>query len=192
MIIWTPRMLAAQKFFRAAHDSIGHIRKYSRVPYWNHTERTMALLSTITQDEDLLIGQLGHDYIEDVVPKNSDYTIEMVYNRFGARATSHIIDLTDVYDYASYPNMNRAVRKRHERARLAQIPISSKNGKLVDIIDNTEDIVKNDKNFARVYLREIYLLLLVLKDGDEDTYKAAMNQVLLSIQSLNMGIPMEN
>jgi (p)ppGpp synthase/HD superfamily hydrolase len=189
MIIWTPRLLRARDFARKAHDSIGHIRKYSRVPYWHHTERTMARLSIITQDEDLLIGQLFHDIIEDIYPKNSDYSPDAILNLFGARATSHMLDLTDVYTKEAYPYFNRKQRKELEVMRLALVPIMSKNGKLVDNIDNTEDILHGDKGFARTYLKEIYELLQVLKDGDKEAWQEAMKQVLAGFLELEITIP---
>jgi len=148
MITWTPRLLKARNFAREAHNSIGQIRKYSREPYWHHPERTMELLSLITQNEDYLIGELFHDIIEDVFPKNPYYSIKLIENLFGYVVANHVIDLTDVYTKENYPTWNRATRKEFERARLGAIQISSKNGKLVDIIDNTEDIVKNDRNFS--------------------------------------------
>ncbi len=191
MINWTPRLLKARDFARKAHDSIGQIRKYSRDPYWTHPERTMAHLSTLTQDEDLLIGQLFHDIIEDVTPKNPDYNLELIRELYGDRVVAHVVDLTDVYTKEAYPNWNRATRHRFERARLAQISASSQNGKLVDIIDNTSSIVINDKEFAKTYLKEIYLLLLLLKNGDPATHAEALAQVVEGLNELKIQLPVE-
>jgi hypothetical protein len=192
MINWTPRLLRARDYFRGAHDSIGQIRKMTRVPYWHHTERTMASLSLITQDEDLLIGQLGHDTFEDVWPKNTDYSPNAVLNLFGARTTSYILDLTDVYTSEAYPLFNREKRKELEMIRLSRVPVMSKNGKIVDIIDNSADILLNDKKFARTYIKEIFTLLQVLKDGDQQAWNEAMEQVINGFKQLEMQLPIIN
>lgn len=188
MIVWTPKLIDAQRFFREAHDSIGQIRKYTREPYWTHTEWTMERLSWITSDESYLIGQLGHDFWEDVVPKNPAYYARMVLERYGEVAFNHMRDLTDVYTKEAYPTWNRAKRHAHEKERLATIPISSKNGKIVDLIHNTQSIVAHDKDFAKVYLKEKYLLLQVLKDGDKEAWDFAYNQVLEGISLLGLDI----
>lgn len=194
MIIWTRRLLEARDFFREAHDSIGQIRKYSRDEYWTHTERTTATFSTTFRypdyNEDLLIGQLGHDYVEDVVPKNAAYTTEMVLERFGPLATSHMLDLTDVYTAEAYPLLNRKKRKELERIRLSKVPIKSKDGKVSDIADNTSSIVENDENFARIYLQEIHALMLVLEGGDKVLYDEVYAQVIDGMKKLNLDIPM--
>lgn len=188
MIIWTPNLLDARAFFRGAHDSIKQIRKYTGEPYWTHTEWTAERLSLITQDEGRIIGQLGHDFDEDVVPKNPAYYAKMVLERYGEIAYQHMKDLTDVYTKEAYPKWNRAKRHAYERDRLANIPIPSKNGKIVDLIHNTQSIVAHDKDFAKVYLKEKYLLLQVLKDGDKEAWDFAYNQVLEGIALLGLDI----
>lgn len=188
MIIWTKRLLSARDLARKAHDSVGQIRKYTREPYWTHTEWTMERLSEITQDEDRLIGQLFHDMAEDVSPKNPDYPPQLVLEQFGNVAYHHMIDLTDVYTKEAYPTWNRAKRHEHEKNRLALIPIPSKNGKLADLIHNTHSIVAHDKNFAKVYLKEKYALLQVLRDADKQAWEEAMNQVIEGCELLNLDI----
>lgn len=189
MIKWTTRLLNARDFFRGAHDSIGQKRKYSGAPYWVHTEETAETLSEITSNEDFIIGELGHDYGEDVVPFNSKYTMQMAHDLFGATAYQHIFDLTDVYTKEAFPQYNRAQRKEMERNRLGGVRVTSKNGKLADILSNTGDIVTNDPNFAKTYIREIYMLLLELRGSDQNLYQRAMNQVLEGIQKLKLDIP---
>ena len=49
--------------------------------------------------------------------------------------------------------------------------------KLADVIDNTMDIVRNDKGFARKYVPEMEALTSVLKEGDPELYSRAVREV---------------
>nr|DAH57188.1 MAG TPA: HD domain-containing protein [Caudoviricetes sp.] len=50
---------------------------------------------------------------------------------------------------------------------------NSKTIKLADLISNSRSIVKHDKDFARVYIKEKELLLDVLTEGDTTLYAMA-------------------
>ena len=55
-MIDTPHIAAARAFARAAHDSIGHKRKYTGDPYWTHTERVAAIVAEHGGSEDMTIA----------------------------------------------------------------------------------------------------------------------------------------
>lgn len=185
-IIWTERLVYAKGWFRDAHDSIKQVRKYTGEPYWVHTEWTMEKLAWLTNNENRLIGQLGHDFWEDVVTKNPNYKAEQVLELFGEEAYTHMKDLTDVYTSEAFPQYNRATRKGLEVKRIALVPVMSKNGKLADLIHNTDSIVNHDANFARIYLLEKWNMLKVLQEADRGFLAEATEQVKEGSRLLNL------
>lgn len=70
---------------------------------------------------------------------------------------------------------NRKVRKEVDRQHIAKASPRAKTIKLADLIHNTENIVANDKGFAKVYLAEKRLLLEVLTEGDVTLWNRAKN-----------------
>jgi len=153
-------------FFRQAYDSVNLKRKYTGVNYWTHTENVANLVSKIFKDNDnMYIAALAHDYEEEVSIKNKDYSRQKVTENFGKRVTYLMVELTDVYTHEAFPMFNREQRKKLEAARISCISNDAKNIKLCDIIDNTKDIVENDKDFAVVYLTEKWQLLKALFRG---------------------------
>lgn len=152
-------------FGRGAHDSINQKRKYTGEPYWVHTENVADLAYKVTKDKDIFTAAILHDSAEDIFPKNKDYSYSLLQQKFGKRVVSLVAELTDVYTHEAFPMFNREQRKKLEAARIACISNDAKNIKLCDIIDNTKDIVENDKDFAVVYLREKWRLLKALFRG---------------------------
>jgi (p)ppGpp synthase/HD superfamily hydrolase len=168
--------------FRVAHDSIKHKRKYSGLPYWTHTERVAELVLSVTDTEtdmgkSMVIAALGHDLLEDVAPVNPEYSLEWLVRHFSHDVASMIFQLTDVFTKQDYPHLNRAQRKQLENERLGQIWPEAQTIKLADLADNTEDILSNDKNFAKVYLREKDLLIPLLSGGNKKMWDMAKNSV---------------
>lgn len=182
---------AIKQFFRGAHESINQKRKYSGKPYFTHLENTYSIAVATRQPVTVQIAMLGHDFCEDVLPQNPNYTLEMVREVVGDEVLGIIIDLTDVYTKAAYPHLNRRARHRLEVERLAKIPIRSKNAKLIDLIDNTHDIVfvhheyPEARGFAPVYLRETQELLTHFADADFGLFSRAVEQVNQGLELLN-------
>lgn len=165
----------AREFCRKAHDSIGHKRKYTGEPYWNHTEKVASLVfkycfSRVSPQmlHTMIKAAFGHDLIEDVTPVNSFYSEDYILAFFGEDTFALIKDLTDVYVKESFPHMNRKDRKSFEADRLAIIRTESKIIKLCDLEDNTSDITKQDKNFARIYLKEKSHILKLMMEQDDN------------------------
>jgi guanosine-3',5'-bis(diphosphate) 3'-pyrophosphohydrolase len=174
------RVEKAAKFFRDAHDSIGHKRKYTGVPYWHHTEEVMRIVKEVNDSENVLIAALGHDCLEDVWPINPKYSFEVINKEFGNQVACLIYELTDRYTSNAFPGMNRKIRKLHERARMKTMSDEAKTIKLADLIDNTKDIVKHDPNFAKVYMAEKISIMTeeCLKGGNHTLHIACLIQVL--------------
>lgn len=149
-------------FGRAAHDSIGQTRKYTGEPYWTHTERVAGILidslidlyGIVGFDTDMVAGLLLHDVVEDVFPKNPDYSLKRIYNEFGPVIAGYVHDLTDVYTKEAFPQYNRRQRHEQERIRMCLINDKSKVMKACDIRDNTEDISLSNPGYAKSYIPE--------------------------------------
>jgi (p)ppGpp synthase/HD superfamily hydrolase len=168
----------AQSFARDAHDSIGQTRKYEGGPYWAHTERVADMVRAGGGDEAMICAAYLHDVLEDVTPKNSRYSLDLINAFFGSDITALVIELTDVWTSEANPTLNRKMRKALECERLARVSNRAKFIKLCDLIDNTDSIAKHDPGFARVYLAEKAELLKVLRcPMAENLWAVAMEQV---------------
>jgi (p)ppGpp synthase/HD superfamily hydrolase len=147
----------ARRYAQRAHDAIDHRRKYSGRPYTEHLARVAARVAEITSDPAAVAAAWLHDVVEDTPSTHAE-----IEREFGPRVAELVHALTDV-DKASG---NRTARKAADRARLAQAPALAHTVKLADLIDNADDIARNDPHFARVFLREMGALLDVLTAGD--------------------------
>lgn len=195
----------AQDFAHRAHDSIQQKRKYSGLPYWVHTddvaERGKGALERqgIYQPdiiERAVAGYHMHDVWEDVFPelkrqgRMDEYiALQDEFNAFPALSKQITIELTDVFVKEAYPQLNRDERHERERERLGGISVLGKTGKLSDLIGNTISIVAEDKDFARVYLKEKFALLPYLADGAPELLQIASMQVVAGFHQLGLDLP---
>lgn len=162
----TPRIQRAIDYGRAAHDSIKQVRKYSGEPYWVHTEAVAETVASVGGTEDMIIAALLHDVLEDVFPLNPYFNRQDIKDTFGENVLKLVEELTDQYTKETHPHLNRAQRKFKENERIAKDSPEAKTIKLADLLDNTKSIVENDKDFARVYIREKEELLHFLTEGN--------------------------
>lgn len=152
-------ILEAYGFAKAAHESIGQVRKYTKEPYINHPVEVMEILWDCgIRDPEVMQAALLHDVVEE-----TRFSLVALWH-FGKFVRGMVGDLTDI----SLPHHgNRAERKRIDRDHISRGMPSSKTIKLADMISNSRSIVKHDPKFAKVYLPEKRLLLSVLKEGDQ-------------------------
>lgn len=153
----------AYEFAKKAHE--GQKRKYTFEPYINHPIEVMQIVSTVTDDIPMLCAALMHDCMEDC-----DVTFEDIRKNFGVWIAELVEDLTDI---SKPEDGNRATRKAIDRRWLSSAHWEAKTIKLADLISNSRSIVKHDKDFARVYIKEKELLLEVLTEGDATLYAQA-------------------
>ncbi len=190
------RLYQAREFAHAAHDSINQKRKYTGLPYWVHTDEVADIVASVTlgaetpNDEsipelaeinyrEMIAAAHLHDTIEDVFTLNSHYDIYLIAKTFGERVAKFVVELTDVYTKEAWPDLNRDKRKHLEAERLGKVSNEAKTIKLADLISNTADIVKNDPDFAKVYLREKERLLPYLVGGSPVLMERAKAQILI-------------
>jgi hypothetical protein len=155
----------AREYAINAHKRIDHRRKYTQHPYSVHLGAVAKLVSSVTDDPEMIAAAWLHDVVEDTSATLYDIELE-----FGKSVAALVEDLTDV---SKPSDGNRTTRKAIDREHLAQASPKAKTVKLADLIDNCQDICKNDKRFARVFLEEMDPLLNVLQEGDAALYELA-------------------
>lgn len=93
----TPRIEQAIRAACLLHD--GQKRKAERdIPYVSHLFSVAALLSNHAKDEDVVIGGLLHDSLED-----TGYTYEALESDFGARVAQMVRDVTEIKERNGSP-----------------------------------------------------------------------------------------
>ena len=158
---------AADQFAAMAHGEIDQRRKYSGAAYIVHPRAVAKRVSLVPDHTlDMLAAALLHDVLEDT--RRTEVEIRTL---FGSVVADMVMHLTDQVP-ASVGN--RAVRKRLEAQRLAQTSAQVQTVKLADLMDNSVDILRNDRGFARVYLPEKMYLVEVMDKGDAQLRSEAM------------------
>lgn len=153
----------AYEFAKNAHE--GQTRKYTNEPYIHHPVEVMSIVSTVDHTQEMLAAALLHDVVEDC-----GVQLQEIFDNFSPDVCYMVNDLSDV----SLPeDGNRALRKAKDREWIKGAKARSKTIKLADLISNSRSIVKHDKDFARVYIKEKELLLEVLTEGDATLYAIA-------------------
>ena len=160
----------ALEFATIAHGT--QQRKYTEEPYVAHVKRVAETVKTVSHTPEMVSAAYLHDVVED-----TPVSIEEIRERFGKKVASLVHELTDEFMKENYPELNRKQRKAKEVERQAQMSPEAKTIKLADVIDNTMDIVKNDRHFARKYVPEMEALTSVLKEGDPELYDRAVKEV---------------
>lgn len=155
----------AREYAINAHKRIDHRRKYTQHPYSVHLGAVAKLVSSVSDDPEMIAAAWLHDVVEDTSATLYDIELE-----FGKSVAALVEDLTDV---SKPSDGNRTTRKAIDRHHLAHASPKAKTVKLADLIDNCQDICKNDKRFARVFLEEMDPLLNVLQEGDAALYELA-------------------
>jgi len=157
----------ALQFASSAHS--GQVRKYSGEPYINHPIAVAKIVGSIPHDTNMIAAALLHDVVEDC-----GVSLRQIEQQFGTDIATLVENLTDV---SKPEDGNRSVRKAIDRAHLANASSRAASIKLADTIHNSEDIIKNDPKFAKVYMVEKKLLLNVISHGDQSLYRRASNCV---------------
>lgn len=153
----------AMVFARIAHE--GQYRKYTGQHYTVHTRAVADLVASVGGDPEMVAAAELHDVVED-----TDVTLDEIREKFGNRVASLVEGLTDV---SKPEDGNRATRKAIDREHTKNAGPDVHTIKLADALDNGQDIVQNDPDFAVVYMREMELLVPFLSDGNPILYAKA-------------------
>ena len=170
---------AILEFATIAHQ--GQKRKYTGEPYIVHPiavadkvaeiggsmeMQAAALLHDVLEDTDVSVEELGQFLFCTVAVKDSAEDILQM-----------VIDLTDEFEKAKYPDLNRKTRKAKEADRLSRVSADAQTVKYCDLFDNTSSITEHDAGFAKVYLKEKAVLLEAMTDGDPGMRTQCLNQI---------------
>lgn len=153
------------------------VRKYTGERYIGHPIRVMDMVREYNDDVRVCCAALLHDVLEDTPVTHDEMRSELLRVLPG-RETEHVmelvVELTDVFVREAYPRMNRRTRKDKEAQRLATISGEAQSIKYADIIDNVSDIVQQDLDFARVFVREGKRMLTAMNAGHPDLREKAI------------------
>ena len=175
-------LITTAAFAFAAHAAVGQRRKYTGEHYFNHPLAVMHLLKDHgINDSEVLQATLLHDVLEDTQITRHD----LILAGFNSRIVAMVTEVTNVYTKERYAEFNRAERSRRECQRLADVSANAQNIKVADLIDNTKDIVDNDPEFAKVYLKEKEALLEALTEADPGLRDTAYKQLRDAQEKLN-------
>lgn len=171
-------------FAASAHTA--QKRKYSDEPYINHLVRVMDTCRQYTGDIRVLAAAVLHDILEDttVTEEQLGEFLQSVMEPGVAEDTqSLVVQLTDVYIKKNFPSMNRRTRRHREAERLARVSPDAQTIKYADILDNINDLVGGDDDFAPVFLRECRAILQRMNQGNQLLYQRTVQAVDENLQA---------
>jgi len=144
----------AMIFATAAHAAVGQKRKYSGDDYIVHPARVASIVTEANGTDEMIAAAWLHDTVED-----TDVSSDVILDIFGPAIHQLVVELTDL---SKPEDGNRAIRKGIDADRLALASRDAQIVKLADLIDNGDDIAKNDPSFAKVFLKEKAHLIKVM------------------------------
>ena len=155
-------------------------RKYSGDPYYTHLFRVSDTVRDAGGDEAMIMAALLHDVIEDTPTTDEELILELeliVDPQMARNIANLVVELTDVYTKENFPNLNRRARKEMEAERLGEVSSRAQTIKYADLLDNGEDIMKNDPSFGKVYIKEKESILRHMTAGDRHLYDRCLSQI---------------
>jgi len=157
-------------------------RKYSGDPYVTHTIRVANTVKKYGGDDVMIYAALLHDVLEDTPTTESDLISLLINTKeLNLSEVQDVVklvkELTDVYTTDNYPNTNRKGRKELEAIRLGKVSPRAQTIKYADLLDNSEDILRNDPKFAEVYLKEKKDILKYMDRGNTSLYKKCLESL---------------
>lgn len=156
------------------------IRKYTKERYIVHPERVLKICEEYSDKLPVAAAALLHDVLEDtdVTSKEmKDYLTSIMTTEEASCTVKLVIELTDVYTKAAYPQWNRDTRKQKELERIIKTSPDAQTIKYADILDNCREIVQYDISFAPKYLQECSSILKSTIRGNKELRKLAMDTV---------------
>lgn len=167
-----------KSFADRAHGT--QVRKYTGDRYIVHPVRVMEMVRQYNDDICVLAAALLHDVLEDTpvsAAELRDALHPVLEPDQVAKVMELVVDLTDVYVKKDYPRLNRRSRKEKESERMAAVSAEAQSIKYADIIDNVRDIVSQDMNFAKIFVREAKNMLKRMDAGNPQLREKALGVV---------------
>lgn len=165
-------ILKAIKFAQKSHE--GQFRKYTNRPYIEHPLRVMCKYAL--RDDSIEHGCLAalfHDLVED-----TSVSIADIEQSFNYQVSYLVQELTN--PSKQHPELNRAARKEMDRLHLSKCSYDAKIIKMIDRIDNLNEMKGAEQGFIKKYCEESRLLAEAIGDVDLEL----KNELLQSIDNL--------
>lgn len=169
---YLPDVDYAIEFATEAHS--GQKRKYTGEDYIEHPMEVARIVRDVIDAEEgknplrlvAITAAILHDTVEDC-----DVTLDDLTEKFGSVVSEYVAHLTHVDpDFG-----NRAARKAEDARRLSLAPPMVKTIKLADVIHNSGSILEHDPKFAKVFMREMTVLVAALEGGHPELHATAMS-----------------
>jgi (p)ppGpp synthase/HD superfamily hydrolase len=90
-----------------------------------------------------------------------------------------VVELTDVFTKAAYPQFSKATRKAKDEERLAMISPDAQTVKYADLYDNIAWMIKFEPENAAPYLDRKRELLLSMNKGDQSLHRQVLGAIAL-------------
>lgn len=167
-----------KEFADNAHGQ--QVRKYTGERYIAHPVRVMEMTSEYNNNICVHAAALLHDVLEDtpVAPDQMEKALlRVMSNGEVSTVIQLVVELTDIFVKENYPKLNRITRKEKEAERLSGVSPDAQSIKYSDIIDNVKDIVSQDTDFAKVYVREAKKMLHLMVAGNPQLHERAVKLV---------------
>lgn len=164
-------IIKAAQFAAKAHA--GQARKYNGTPYILHPMRVAGRVTLLPDTNERHIAAAWlHDVVEDC-----GVTPEQLTAEFDPLVASLVMQLTNP---SIGSPLRRAERKVMDREHVGAASTTAKRIKLLDRIDNCNEMTSEDGKFIELYARESHDLLQAIGDADE----ALSEELRQSIDSL--------
>lgn len=137
MVKFSVKVQQAIKYAKQKHGN--DFRKGSNIPYINHPLEALYIVSTITDDEDVLCAAVLHDVIEDAKVTAAELT-----ELFGKRVADLVADESEDKRENLPPKDTWKIRKEESIAHLSH---ASKEAKIVALGDKLANIREIHKDY---------------------------------------------
>ena len=152
-------------------------RKYTGEPYVNHTIQVAKIVKEYGGSDTMICAAILHDVLEDTPTtpiQLFNHLRSIISNAKTIETLKLVKELTDVFTKENYPDINRKGRKEMEAMRLGLISPDAQTIKYADLLDNGQDIMRNDPKFGEVYLKEKEEILKHMNKGNQELYKKCL------------------
>lgn len=156
------------------------VRKYIPRRYIVHPFRVMKRCRKYTNDFCVLAAALLHDVLEDTNVSRDElfsFLKTLTDATEAEKILNIVVELTDIYTIDNFPYLDRKTRRMMEATRLEHVTSEAQLIKYADIMDNINEIVDCDPDFAMTYLHECNLILDKMVKGDFELYMLAVQKV---------------
>lgn len=167
-------IISAGQYAETKHA--GQKRKYNGKPYICHPIRVAGRVATHEKATEIMVAAA---YLHDVV-EDCGVDLSEIYSRFG-EDVAHIVGELTTDDHI---DGNRAERKKIAREKIKTISWEAKLIKLIDRIDNLNELDWTD-GFSNIYAKESLLLLNEALIGTDPQLEEELKNIILGILQIH-------